>query len=159
MNVAGRVIIVTGAASGIGRAVAQGFCRDGAYVTGFDVDERVLAESKATGGDRMYVTAGDVCSVPDIEVLVKDTLTRFGRIDVLFNNAGISDRGPFLSIPFEQWLQVIQVNLIGAALCLRHVLPVMLEQKHGRVINVVMPIPLTPKSYDNIITPILLYNS
>lgn len=137
MSVSGKVIIVTGAASGIGRALAQGFCHDGAHVMGFDVNQAALAETKTACGERMQAMTGDVCLAADVDRLVKDTLALWGRIDVLFNNAGISDRGPFLSIPFEQWAQVLQVNLTGAALCLHRVLPVMIAQKHGRAINVV----------------------
>ncbi len=137
MSIAGKVIIVTGAGSGIGRAAAQGFYGDNARVVGFDINQAVLEETKTMCGLKMLTLTGDVCSETDVEKLVMMTLERFGRIDVLFNNAGISDRGAFMDITFERWLNVIRVNLIGAALCLHKILPVMMKQGYGRVINVV----------------------
>jgi NAD(P)-dependent dehydrogenase (short-subunit alcohol dehydrogenase family) len=137
MSIAGKVIIITGAASGIGRALATGFYHDGARVIGFDVDQAGLIETKAECGILMLTVTGDVCAEKDVDRLVAVTMERFGHIDVLVNNAGISDRARFPEIRFEQWARVIQVNLMGAALCLHRILPFMLEKGHGRVINVV----------------------
>jgi len=137
MSIEGKVVIVTGAGSGIGRAVAQGFYTDRASVIGLDVNRAGIEETKTLCGLKMLTLSGDVRAEDDVSKLVEITLERFGRIDVLFNNAGISDGGAFTEIPFQQWLNVIQVNLIGAALCMHHVLPVMLKQKYGRIINVV----------------------
>lgn len=137
MSIAGKVVVITGAASGIGRALATGTYHDGARVVGFDINQASLEQTKSECGINMLTFTGDVCSEKDVDRLVDLALDRFGRIDVLFNNAGISDRGPFPEVPFEQWAQVIRVNLIGAALCIHRILPLMLEKKHGRIINVV----------------------
>lgn len=137
MSIAGKVIIITGAASGIGRALALGFSSDGATVIGSDVNGSGLQETGLLSGRKTLSLPADVTREADVERLVKTAMERFGRIDVLINNAGISDRRAFAEIAFEQWAKVVQVNLIGAALCLHRVLPVMLAQKSGRIINVV----------------------
>jgi len=137
MNISGKVIVITGAGSGIGQALSNGFYRDGAQVVGFDISQTGLAETKTQCGVRMLTVAGDVTLEKDVDRLVAVTMEQFGRIDVLVNNAGISDRERFPDIRFEQWARVIQVDLIGAALCLHRILPLMLEKRCGRVINVV----------------------
>jgi NAD(P)-dependent dehydrogenase (short-subunit alcohol dehydrogenase family) len=136
MSVASKVVVVTGAASGIGRAVALGFDGDGARVVGFDVNQAGLEETARMCEERMLSVVGDVCSEADIDRLVAVALERYSRIDVLFNNAGISDGGVFPEIAFERWSKTIQINLIGAALCIHRVLPLMLKQGYGRIINV-----------------------
>jgi 3-oxoacyl-[acyl-carrier protein] reductase len=137
MSVAGKIIVITGAARGIGQALSIDFSKDGARVIGFDISQAGLAETKAQCGINMLTVAGDVTVEKDVDRLVAVTMERFGRIDVLVNNAGISDRARFPEIRFEEWARVIQVNLIGAALCLHRVLPFMLEKRTGRVINMV----------------------
>lgn len=136
MTVAGKVVLVTGAASGIGRALAIGFTRDGARLVGFDCSESGLAETAKACDDKLLAITGDVTSKADIDRLVLTAMQRFGRIDVLLNNAGIANPGLLLSRPFDDWAKVIQVNLIGVALCTYLVLPGMLERGYGRVINV-----------------------
>jgi len=134
----GKVVLITGAGSGIGRALATGFAGDGAHVLGFDVNRAGLEETakKCAGG--MVTVEGDVSSEADVDRLVAAAMECFGRTDVLFNNAGISDAGPLeADLPFENWARVIRVNLIGLALCTNRVLPVMVRQGYGRIINVV----------------------
>jgi len=137
MSVAGKVIVITGAGSGIGRALAVGFYRDGARVVGFDISQAGLAETKTEAGMRMLTIAGDVTAEKDVDRLVAVAAEQFGQIDVLVNNAGISDRARFPEIPFEQWARVIEINLLGAVLCTHRVLPLMLERGHGRIVNMV----------------------
>jgi len=138
MNVEGKVAIVTGAGSGIGRALAAGFAGDGAHVLGFDVNREGLAETARNCADRFVGVQGDVSSEKDVDRLVAATMERFDRIDILFNNAGINIPDPLRSdAPFQNWKRVIDVNLIGVALCTHRILPIMVSQGYGRIINVI----------------------
>lgn len=134
----GRVAFVTGAASGIGAATARRFAEEGASVFGFDVQ-------KADGGDWRTATevapghgfaTGDVRDDAGLAAAVAECRERLGRIDVLMNSAGVGSGGPVHMIPVEEWERVIDINLKGTFLASRHVLPVMLEQGSGNVINV-----------------------
>ncbi len=133
MSIGGRVVVVTGAGSGIGRVLADRFASDEARVIGVDVAEQGLA----TLSDVIDATVADVTSDADVARVIATILERHGRIDAWFNNAGIVDRGPFLDEPFEAWQRVIDVNLVGLARCAHAVLPVMVEQGYGRLINTV----------------------
>jgi len=137
MTIQGKIVVITGAASGIGRALSVGFCRDGARTVGLDVNQEGLAETSQECGGQFLGVAGDTSSEADVDRLVATVMAGFGRIDVLFNNAGISDRGVLHECPFADWSRVIQVNLVGVALCTHRVLPIMLRQGYGRIINVV----------------------
>jgi NAD(P)-dependent dehydrogenase (short-subunit alcohol dehydrogenase family) len=137
MLLKGKVVLVTGASRGIGRALARGFAADGAEVVVFARSADALQQT--TGGDTEHflAVAGDVTSEADVDRLVAAACQRFGHIDVLVNNAGMADVGTFLRQPFQHWAEVIRVNLIGLALCTYRVLPGMVERGYGRVINVV----------------------
>jgi len=137
MTIKGQVVLITGAGSGIGRAFAVGFTKDGARVAGFDIDREGLEGTAQACASPLMTVVGDVTSQADVDRLVAAVTEQFGRIDVLFNNAGIGDQGSVLERPFDDWARVIQVNLIGVALCTHRVLPGMLERGHGRIINVV----------------------
>jgi 3-oxoacyl-[acyl-carrier protein] reductase len=136
MTIAGKVVVVTGAGSGIGQALAAGFNADGAQVVGFDRNAAGLDETRRMCGGSMVAVVGDVTSEADVQRLVATALERFGRIDVMFNNAGIAHLGRLLERPFADWAAVVEVNLIGLARCSYHVLPHMLERGHGRIVNV-----------------------
>ena len=136
MGSSGAVVIITGAGGGIGRALAIGFCRDGDRVVGFGRTEQDLfATSKLCEGGRMEPIVGDVASEGDVDRLISRTLQRNGKIDVLINNAAVYPRHRFLKMSPREWAEVIEVNLIGAAMCCRKVLPSMLERAYGRIIN------------------------
>jgi NAD(P)-dependent dehydrogenase (short-subunit alcohol dehydrogenase family) len=135
MSLEGKVVLITGASRGIGRALARGFADDGAKVVVFGRSEQDLKETTQTDGARFLTVVGDVTSEADVDRLVAATHQRFGHIDVLVNNAGIMHRGLFLERPFKDWAAVIQANLIGLALCTHRVLPDMVERGSGRVIN------------------------
>jgi len=136
MAIDGKVVVITGAGSGIGEALAVGFASEGDSVVGFGRREASLAAAaeKCPGG--MVGVAGDVTSEEDVDRLVATTMDRFGRIDVLINNAGIHGGGKLIDKKFEDWARVIEVNLTGLALCTHRVLPVMMEGGYGRIVNV-----------------------
>lgn len=131
-----RVIVVTGAGSGIGRAIARGFAGDGDQVVAFDRSADGLAATRSGLETAIEAVRGDVTSDDDVDGLVRETERKFGRIDVLVNDAGIANMGTLLEVPFDDWVDVIQVNLVGLARCTRAVLSGMLDRGHGRILNV-----------------------
>jgi 3-oxoacyl-[acyl-carrier protein] reductase len=135
----GRVALVTGAAQGLGRAVALAFARAGAAVALADIQEPGVTDAaeaaRACGAETLAVTA-DMGRSADVVRLVEKTVRRFGRLDVLVNNAGVAHRGDLFSISEEQWDHLMSVNLRGVWTCAREALRVMIRQGSGRVINV-----------------------
>lgn len=139
MDFKGRIAIVTGAANGIGRATALGFARAGAKVVVVDRDgagaKGVAGAIEQTGGAALAVTA-DVTRSADVAAYVKAALDTFGRIDCFHNNAGIEGTvTPIAEYDEALFDQVLGVNVKGVFLGLRHVLPVMIKQKSGSVVN------------------------
>jgi 3-oxoacyl-[acyl-carrier protein] reductase len=135
----GRIAIVTGGARGIGRGIAAAFTREGAAVVIADLDlagaETVAAELES-GGARALALAVDVSSEEDAARMAEETLAAFDRIDVLVNNAGIAGAGTLAELSLEEWNRVVAVDLTGVFLCSRAVLPAMIAQGGGRIINV-----------------------
>ncbi|MEQ1616555.1 MAG: glucose 1-dehydrogenase [Hyphomicrobiaceae bacterium] len=139
MDFKGKTVVITGAGNGIGRAAALGFAAGGANVVAVDRDQIGLDATVALivkqGGKATAVTA-DVTRSADVQHYVKAALDTHGRIDCFFNNAGIEGRiAPTAEYDEAMFDQVINVNLKGVFLGLRHVLPVMLRQKAGSVVN------------------------
>ena len=135
MILQGKVVLVTGASRGIGRALAVGFAADGASVVAFARSAHEIHETTHGDTEHFLMVVGDVTSEADVDRLVATTYARFGQIDVLVNNAGIGNQGALLARPFSEWADVIRVNLIGLALCTHRVLPGMITRGYGRVIN------------------------
>jgi 2-dehydro-3-deoxy-L-rhamnonate dehydrogenase (NAD+) len=139
IDLAHRHAIVTGGAQGIGFSVAQRFLSSGASVTLWDRDRELLATAMRGldgCGDVDMVTA-DVTDADSVLDATAATAKKFGKIDILVANAGIS--GPNLKCweyPVEVWKQIIDVDLTGVFLCCRAVVPFMLQQKYGRIVNV-----------------------
>jgi len=135
-----RVALVTGASSGIGRAVALGYAAEGAAVALAARRERLLkdvAREIEHRGGRALVVPADVADEGQVAAAVEATLKAFGRVDILLNNAGVLQRAAALHrTPVEEWDRVTAVNLRGAFLVLRAVVPHMVRQKHGRAINI-----------------------
>ena len=145
MSLTEAVVVVTGASQGIGRALARGFATDGARVIAFARNEEALLETTQGDIDQFLPVVGDVSSEADVDRLVTAAHDRFARIDVLVNNAGITNTGELLARPFTDWAAVIQVNLLGLASCTHRVLPGMIERRYGRIINLVSRAPEFPQ--------------
>ncbi|WP_426517085.1 SDR family NAD(P)-dependent oxidoreductase [Diaminobutyricibacter sp. McL0618] len=138
MRLAGKSAIVTGGAGGIGRATSLAFAAEGARVAVVDVApgaaEAVAEEIRAAGGTAIALTA-DVSSEPDIERVVADTVSEFGGVDVIFNNAGIIRRTTAVETTAEEWDRVFGVNVKGIFLMCKHAVPVMAANGGGSIIN------------------------
>jgi NAD(P)-dependent dehydrogenase (short-subunit alcohol dehydrogenase family) len=137
--VEGKVALVTGAATGIGRASALLLAGEGARVLVSDVNDAGGVETvgmiREAGGAAEYQHA-DVSDEPQVEALVRACVDAFGRLDCALNNAGITGPvGPLHQIEFEQWSRTLAVNLDGVFLCMKHELPIMHEQGAGAIVN------------------------
>ena len=133
-----KVALITGGAAGIGLETARFFLGEGARVALVDLDEDDLSDAARDLGnpDDLLTIAADVSSVEDSNRYVAQTVETFGRIDVFFNNAGIEGKvAPLVDQKIEDFDRVLAVNVRGAFLGLQHVLPVMIGQKSGSVIN------------------------
>lgn len=135
-----KVALVTGAASGIGRAIALAYAGAGARVVVSDLDaaggERTVALVREAGGDALFV-ATDVSRPADNEALVARTLLHYGRLDIACNNAGIGgDMAPTADYPLEGWSQVIGVNLSGVFYGMKYQIPALLAAGGGAIVNV-----------------------
>ncbi len=134
-----KVALVTGASSGIGRAVALAWAREGAKVVVSDVNrdggEETAAMVRAQGGDALFVAA-DVGKPADGEALVAQTLARYGRLDIACNNAGIGGpQAATADYPLDGWAQVININLSGVFYGMKYQIPAMLKGGGGSIIN------------------------
>ena len=135
-----KVAIVTGAASGIGRAIALAYAREGAKVVVSDTNtaggEETVALVRAAGGQAFFVAA-DVSKAEDCRALVERTVGTYGRLDIGCNNAGIGgDLAPTADYPLDAWQKVIGVNLTGVFHCMKYQIPRMLEAGGGAIVNV-----------------------
>ena len=139
MRFDGKVALVTGAARGIGQAIALALANEGADVIVADVDldraQQIAQEIEGLGRQAKAVPA-DVSDRKAVQRLVSEAVSLFGRVDILVNNAGIIRRGSFLEHDPEEWDKVLQVNLGGTFNCTREVVPLMIEQGGGKIINV-----------------------
>ncbi len=141
MNLEKKVAIVTGASTGIGRAIAARFVKDGAkvvidYVGNSAPANELVAALKTIGGDAVAVAA-DVSDPAQVAMLVDETVKAFERLDVLVNNAGIEKKIPFVDIPKEEWDKTLGVNLTGPFLCAQQAAKKMIAQGGGgRIINI-----------------------
>ena len=134
-SLAGKVAIVTGAASGIGLTVAQDFAQQGIRVTVSDIDiERGQAVAAELEGARFQ--AADMSNPEQVRALVGATIEAEGRVDILVNNAGIQHVAPIVEFPEEKWQQIIEIMLTAPFMLTKAVLPGMYERNWGRIINV-----------------------
>lgn len=135
-----KVALVTGASRGIGKAAAIALVNQGAkvvvnYARSSEAAEAIVQEITAAGGEAIALQA-DVSQAEQVDNLIKQTLNKFGRIDVLVNNAGITKDTLLLRMKLEQWQAVIDLNLTGVFLCTKAVSKTMLKQRSGRIVNI-----------------------
>ncbi len=138
MRLAGKVAIITGGGSGIGRAAAELFAREGASVVVADFDAaagREAARAIEEAGGRALFVPIDVADAAQVDQMVAQTLARFGGIDILFNSAGVLTFGTIETTPVEMWRRVLDVNINGVFLVNRAVLPHMRARGGGSIIN------------------------
>ncbi len=153
MELDGRVAVVTGGASGIGRGVALALARSGADIVIGDVNaermETTVAEVTGLGRKAIAVRC-DVTSDADVDTLAQSALSEFGHIDVVMNNAGVSLLGPPERIPMDDWKWLFDINFFGVIRGIRTFVPILLEQGNGWVINTSSIDGLYAHGYDNI---------
>ena len=134
-----RVAIVAAASKGIGRAVALGLAREGARVAMFSRDADAIDEAgrdvAEQAGGEVLALAADVTRLEDLQTVIDAVLTRWGRIDVLFNNAGGPPHGTFRDVDDAAWQQAFELNLMSTIRLSRLVIPPMRERRWGRIVN------------------------
>lgn len=138
-SLAGKAVLITGGASGIGRAAAAAFARERARIVVADVSEdggRETVEKLRAGGADAHFVRADVTRAADVAALVAKTVSLLGRLDCAFNNAGIEGAvTPVVDYPEETFRRVLEVNVVGVYLCLKAELPQMLKQGRGAIVN------------------------
>ena len=136
----GKVAFVTGAASGIGRAAALAFAREGARVVVADVGEQGNQETARMieqRGGRPFAVRCDVTRAEDVKAALDRAVEAFGRLDVAFNNAGVEPKQlvPTAEVTKEEWDRMIAIDLTGVFLCMKYEIPLMLKQGGGAIVN------------------------
>lgn len=137
-RVDGKVAVVTGGAQGIGKASALALAAEGARVMIGDVDDRgatqTLQQIEEAGGEAIFLHT-DVASSPEVGALIDKAVERFGKLDVLFNNAGVAIPGTVVEITEEDWERAIAINLTGVWRGMKAAIPAMIEAGRGSIIN------------------------
>ncbi len=138
-SLAGKVAIITGAGTGIGKGIARAFAREGADLVLASRKKENLdqtAAELADSGVKILVVPTDVTDEAAVKALFDATMAEFGRVDILMNNSGAFDGGPFDELSLDTWLKVLGVNLTGPFLCGREAMRIMKKQGGGRIVNV-----------------------
>jgi 3-oxoacyl-[acyl-carrier protein] reductase len=138
-RLAGKVALVTGGSRGLGRGIAEGFAAEGAkLVVNYLKDEEAanaVVDTVRKGGSDAIAVRADIGEVADVTAMVDTAVKKFGTIDILVNNAGMLNSFKLADMSVETWDSMIKVHLRGMFLCTRFVIPHMLKQKRGKVIN------------------------
>jgi len=139
MRLPGKVVIITGAGAGIGRATALLFAKEGAQVMVADCDREGGQETvnliKEEGGAAIFVQV-DVSKAADVKKMVMTTVERYGRLDILINNAGIYAQADVVEATEEQWDRILDINLKGVFLCSKYSIPEMIKGGGGSIVNI-----------------------
>ncbi len=151
VDLSGKVALISGAAGGIGRGLAQIFARNGAVIAANDLNEaggqELVEELRAGGGQAAFFHA-DVSDQAQVQAMAAGIMERFGKIDILINNAGINiamkDRGPIHQFPDEMWHKILAVDLDGVYYCSKAVLAHMTAAGYGRIINIASIVGAVP---------------
>ncbi len=141
MSLQGKAVLVTGARQGLGKSISLGMAEQGADLI---ICDRVTDDGKLDEtakeiealGVKTLTMGGDITIEEDVNEIADKAIEKFGKIDVLVNNAGVTAQDSFLDLPYRRWRLILSVNLDGTYLCTKVVLPRMLEKKSGMVINV-----------------------
>ena len=134
-----KVAFVTGAASGIGRATAVAFATEGARVAILDLTENALSETAdavRNAGAQVLTIACDVSKPKQVEAAIRQVIETFGRLDIAFNNAGVENKAaPVAEIELDEWDRILDINLRGTFVCMKHELAQMVRQGSGVIVN------------------------
>jgi 3-oxoacyl-[acyl-carrier protein] reductase len=130
-----KVAIITGGANGIGKATAKKFIAEGAKVAIWDITKEKGEETVQELGNKTKFYQVDTTSFEQVEKAAKQTHQDFGKIDILINNAGITQDATLAKMTIEQWQKVLDVNLSGVFYCTKAISPFMIEQAYGRIVN------------------------
>jgi 3-oxoacyl-[acyl-carrier protein] reductase len=139
MRLSGKTALITGTGSGIGKAIALMFAREGADLALNDINEKTAkatAEEARTSGVKVVTVPADIASFGQAREMARETLTEFKRIDILVNNAGIVDYRAFTEITEEAWDWMLTINLKGAFNCTQAVIGTMIERRSGAIVNI-----------------------
>ncbi|MEM2896468.1 MAG: glucose 1-dehydrogenase [Candidatus Bathyarchaeia archaeon] len=138
-KLSGKVAIITGGGSGIGRATSILFAKEGAKVIIADISSESGKETvkniEAQGGDSIYIKT-DVSRALDVEKMIKDSVRTYGKLNILVNNAGVHDFGNAISMSEKAWDRVMNINLKGVFLCSKYSIPEMIKSGGGSIVNV-----------------------
>lgn len=136
MRLGGKTVLITGAASGIGWAMAQAMAREGANVALNDIDVQKVESRVAELGGSTFGVAADAADLKDIDRMVATAVAHFGQLDVMINNAGVTRRCAFMDIDEALWDQVHRVNAKGVFFCLQRAAREMIPRRQGVIINI-----------------------
>jgi 3-oxoacyl-[acyl-carrier protein] reductase len=131
-----KVAVITGAAMGIGKQIALKFAREGADIVIGDITDMESSAKEITDLGRNVLTVNcNTTKKPEVENLIKETVTRFGKVDIMVNNAGIRRHASLLDMTEEEWDAVLEVNLKGVFFCMQAVAKQMMKQKYGKIVS------------------------
>ena len=137
IDLSGRVAVVTGGAQGFGRAITERFVASGAKVAIWDFDDTLAQKTAKAIGAAVIAIKTDAADTTSVDAARDATLKAFGKIDILVNNAGIAGvNKPVKDLSYDEWRQVMHINLDGPFICCKAVVPTMMKQNYGRIVNI-----------------------